>query len=192
MTFQFDLRGDPKVYPPSDDSELLAQNLIINHGDHVLEIGVGSGYISLIASQKAQNIIAIDLNPIATRLTRENIRLNKVRNVDIICADLFGPLRVKFDLIIFNPPYLPDNHSEECPDQSWSGGTDGREVIERFLEYFEEYLKQDGRIQIIQSSLSNYEKTVNDLEKRGFIVEITEKKRLFFETLFLVTAQKAV
>ena len=185
------MEKDPNVYDPAEDTILLAKNLDVRKSDRVLEVGVGSGYISLIASQKAESVLGIDINPYAARLAKINAKQNGVTNVEFIVGDLFAPINGKFNLIIINPPYLP--HSDEDENNpigfSWNGGDDGRNVIDRFIKDVANYLSSNGRIQIIQSTLSRYEKTINALCQKGFEVEIRDVQSLFFEKIYLLNAR---
>jgi release factor glutamine methyltransferase len=187
------IRKHPEVYDISDDTTLLADNLTVNDDDKVLEVCSGSGYVSLVAAQKAKYVVGIDINPHAVKLAKLNARLNNILNVEFVLGDLFSPIRAKFNLITINPPYLQgyqgmntNNHS--YLDYSWNGGEDGRSVTERFLAEVEEYLEASGRIFIVQSSLSGYDKTVEELSKEGFLTRIIAEKKLFFETLYLIEA----
>lgn len=188
---KFKMEKDPNVYDPAEDTMLLAKNLDVRINDRVLEIGVGSGYISLVASQKAESIFGIDINPHAVRLAKINAKQNNVTNVEFIVGDLFTAIRGKFSLIIMNPPYLPQSVDDEHGpiDYSWNGGKDGRYLTERFIKEVDNYLGNNGRIQIIQSTLSGYDKTINALCKKGFEVEIQDEQSFFFEKLYLIMAR---
>jgi release factor glutamine methyltransferase len=188
---RFKLEKDPNVYDPAEDTMLLVKNLDVRKNDRVLEIGVGSGYISLIASQKAESVLGIDINPHATRLAKINAKQNNVTNVEFITSDLFTAIRGKFNLIIMNPPYLPQSIDDkhEPIDYSWNSGDDGRLLTKRFVNEVEDYLSDNGRIQIIQSSLSKFDKTINALCKKGFKVEIQDEQRFFFEKIYLLLAR---
>ena len=91
--------------------------------------------------------------------------------------------QIKFDLIIFNPPYLPQEL--KIRDKSTEGGNKGSELIEKFLSKVSNYLKKDGKILLLFSSLTNKRK-INDLILKNKLrfVEL-EKKHIFFEDLFI-------
>lgn len=188
------MKRHPEVYDVSDDSILLADNMMVNDGDKVLEVGSGSGYVSMVASHKAKYVIGIDINPHAVELAKLNARLNHILNVEFILSDLFSPIKGKFDLVVINPPYLQgtktSNHNHL--DCSWNGGEDGRSVTEKFLAEVEEYLEVSGRILIVQSSLSGYNKTIEELSEKGFLTKIIAEKKLFFETIYLIEATRPV
>ena len=172
---KFKMEKDPNVYDPAEDTMLLAKNLDVRINDRVLEIGVGSGYLSLVASQKAESVFGIDINPHAVRLAKINAKQNNITNVEFIVGDLFASIKGKFSLIIMNPPYLPQSVDDKNDpiDYSWNGGRDGRNLTERF----------------IQSTLSGYDKTMKSLSKKGFEVEIQNEQSFFFEKIYLIMAR---
>jgi len=178
---------DEGVYEPSDDSFLLAKNCPNAQGD-VLDVGTGCGIGAIVAcaANGKNRAIGTDINEGAVENAKENARMNGVDGrCSFIRGDLFESVEGKFDLILFNPPYLPTKNE----DGAWDGGKDGRKVIDRFLEGFGEHLKQDGRLFMIDSSLDNTEKTVGKLEKKGFSVRVLEKKHVWFETISVLEAR---
>jgi len=100
------LNVPPEVYPPQEDSLLLA-NSIIPRG-RVLEIGTGSGIVAITLAKKGHDVVATDLNPRALLATRQNAAANGVGGrVTVVRADLLSGIKGPFDTVVFNPPYLP-------------------------------------------------------------------------------------
>ena len=182
-----------EVYQPAEDTFLLMDNLEVEHGSKVLEIGCGSGIVSIKASKKAESVTAVDINPHAIRCTRKNMKLNNAENITLVESNLFDDITDTYDLILFNTPYLPvdeDEHDESIYTRAWDGGTSGREVIDDFISQAPQYLKEDAKIQLVQSSLSDNDKTLERLRQQGFKAEITAKEHIFFEDITLITARK--
>ncbi|MCS7120303.1 MAG: class I SAM-dependent methyltransferase [Nitrososphaerota archaeon] len=184
------------VYEPAEDTFLIAESLEDFEAKDVLEIGTGCGILSIISAEKAEKVVATDVNPVALRCAKFNAKVNGVHEkIDFIQGDLFGPLRrgTSFDMILFNPPYLP---TEEAPsdwiDYAWSGGQNGRSVIDRFLGQVSQHLKPGGRILLAQSSLSNIELTMRKLELQGFETNILKEKRVPFESIILVYGRRTL
>lgn len=183
----------PQVYEPAEDTYLLADNLQVKRMSRVMEIGTGTGIIAILAAKKASRVIATDINPHAIDCAVKNIVTNKTYNVELRKGDLFEPVEgEKFDLILFNTPYLPSSTDEEIDEElnaAWNGGSDGREVINRFLEDFNDYLNPGGKVQLVQSSLSDNGKTLKKLEELGLKASITASERGFFEEIVVITAE---
>jgi release factor glutamine methyltransferase len=108
-------------------------------------------------------------------------------------GDLFDSVEnEKFDLILFNTPYLPTDEDERIDDEledAWDGGADGRLIINRFIEELPAHLNPKGRVQLVQSSLSNVEESIGRLMEKGFEVSITASERFFFEEVVVLTAK---
>ena len=105
----------------------------------------------------------------------------KVKNKEKLIALVKN--QIKFDLIAFNPPYLPQELQER--DERLEGGKKGYEVIERFLGNVSDYLKKDGRCLLLFSSFTN-KKKIDDLIARNNLKKVElAKKHIFFEDLFV-------
>ncbi|HMK53502.1 MAG TPA: HemK2/MTQ2 family protein methyltransferase [Methanobacteriaceae archaeon] len=182
----------PKVYEPAEDSFLLAENVETTRKDEVLEIGTGTGIIAIIAARTARNVVATDINPHAIECTTKNLIANRIFNVELKEGDLFEPVvGKKFNLIIFNTPYLPTDEDEKKDDlnAAWDGGSDGRKVIDRFLSGILDHLEDKGRLFMVQSSLSDVAKTLTSLEQMGLNASVIATKKCFFEEIVLISAQ---
>ena len=168
----FIINTDENVYIPAEDSYLLADNLQINEGQSVLEIG----------------------NFDACRLAEENFRANGIDGIEILFGNLFEPVKNrKFDVILFNTPYLPTEEDEVLDNTinyAFDGGLNGRKVIDLFLNEVGNHLNDGGIVQLIQSSLSGNEETLEKLDSLGFIAEIAASEHFFFEDITLINAYK--
>ena len=191
---KFEIETDDLVYIPSDDTFLLAENLEIKEGQSVLEIGTGSGLVSMYASLLTDDVTATDINYNALELAEKNFRLNNINTIRLEFGDLFEPVKdKKFDVILFNTPYLPTDSDDIINDDlnyAFDGGLDGRKVIDRFINQVSNHLNDKGIVQIIQSSLSDNDRTLDMFDRNGFVAEIAESEKFFFEEIVLINAYK--
>ena len=191
---KFEIETDDLVYIPSDDTFLLAENLEIKEGQSVLEIGTGSGLVSMYASLLTDDVTATDINYNALELAEKNFKLNNINTIKLEFGDLFEPVKdKKFDVILFNAPYLPTDSDDIINDDlnyAFDGGLDGRKVIDRFINQVSNHLNDKGIVQIIQSSLSDNDRTLDMFDRNGFVAEIAESEKFFFEEIVLINAYK--
>jgi release factor glutamine methyltransferase len=186
------------VYEPAEDTFLFAENLNVKEGELVLDVGTGCGLLGILAAKKASSVLAIDLNPYAIRCAKENSALNGVRNkMGFVQASLFTALNlnVKFNLILFNAPYLPSKEDEVASwiERSWAGGANGREVIDGFISEVPAHLKPNGHVLLMQSTLTGVEETIRGFNTQGLKAVVKAERKLpFFETLTLIEAQDSV
>jgi len=182
------------VYEPAEDSFLLAEAALKEAKPEIriLEIGTGSGFVSavLLANLKDINLIATEINPHAALCAKRN-------GVQVIRTDLFGGIKsevpeTRFDLILFNPPYLPTCEEEKVEgwlNYAFDGGVSGRVTLERFLNEVRAYLKPGGRILVLISSLTGLEEVTEKMNSLGFRVEISGRKKISFEELIVLKGE---
>lgn len=174
-------------------SKFMAKNLMVKEGDQVLDVGTGSGIQAIFAAGLARKVVATDINPKSILCAKINAKLNGVENkVEARLGDLFSPIKSdeKFDLIIFNFPYLPLD-PKGVLERAWCGGR-GRSVVSRFLKEVKRFLKEEGRVQMVYSSVAgDVEKFLEALKSAGFNAKILAWRYLPFEKLALIYAVKS-
>jgi release factor glutamine methyltransferase len=172
-----------QVYVPAEDSWLLskAAERVIKPGDQVLEIGVGSGYVSGRFTQD-HLVVGTDINPHAAYMAF-------LCGIDVIVGDLFFGLCHRFDLILFNPPYLPTNPNERIDDwleYALDGGSSGCETIKRFFAHAADYLALEGRMLVLFSSLID-SRIINEvLLAYGWKWTLVEEEIIEGERLYVI------
>jgi release factor glutamine methyltransferase len=172
------------MYLPSEDS-LLFSNFLEGHllKEHrrdmqILDMGSGTGILAEVCSKFIQkkNILCVDIQDDCL------VSLRK-KGFNTIQSDLFEkiPAANRFDLIIFNAPYLPEDKNEERHSQlETTGGKRGDEVSLKFLREAKNFLKKGGKILLLVSSITPFDKI------KKFKPEIVARKKIWFEELLLL------
>ena len=186
---------DENVYKPAEDSFLFADNLEVEADARVLDLGTGCGIIGILAAEKAGVVVMADVNPYAVRCAKENAKLNNVRGkMAFVQGDLFTWLseKTKFDAIFFNAPYIPVDKGEvdSWIGLAWAGGVSGRQVIDCFISEVPRYLKQLGRVFLMQSTLADVDETMRRFADYHLTAGVVAERALpFFETVVLIEAR---
>ena len=169
------------VYESAEDSYLL-ESIISKYvrGKSVADIGTGTGILAKKAKKSgAKSVTAIDIN-------LEAIKKLKKEEIKAIESDLFTKVKGKFDLILCNPPYLPEDKREDKESQkATTGGKKGDEFILKFLNQAKNHLKSDGKILLLISSLTPRKRIINLLKKNKLKRKLIASKKLFFEELYV-------
>ncbi|MBN1234873.1 MAG: methyltransferase [Methanotrichaceae archaeon] len=177
------------VYQPAEDTFLLLQVARAEAlpKDIVLEIGCGSSYLTQELAPKVARLIATDINTHAVRAAR-------ARGIEVIRADLFQGIKGKFDLILFNPPYLPTQLEEKTGqwiDYALDGGESGRETIDLFIKDLAGHLRPGGRALLLISSLTGLVQVQETAAAAGLTAEMVAGERCFFEQLHVLCLRVA-
>lgn len=177
-----------EVYDPGEDSFLLVDAALkeARSGDKVLEVGTGSGVVSLFVKDVASSVVATDISPFAC----DNARLN---GVPVVRTDLYRGICGKFDLVIFNPPYLPTSDEERLKswlNRAFDGGPTGRDEIVRFLEGIDDILAPGGRILMVVSTVTGVGEIMKIFSGRGFRGGEVASEKVPFEKLVVLKFSK--
>ena len=174
-----DISEDKEVYPPSEDSIFFIESFDVRPGERVLEIGCGSGIVSIHCALNGAEVKCGDVNPHAVELTRENAERNGV-SLGVRETDVYSAFPERFDTILFNLPYLPVDEEGELA-KAWSGGPDGMGPLPELLEKAPEHLLPGGRVIVVVSSLMDQERLAEVIGDRP--VNVLGTLPLFFEQL---------
>ncbi|MFC6963549.1 HemK2/MTQ2 family protein methyltransferase [Halocatena marina] len=180
-----DRRETEQVYQPAEDSHLLATTVIerIESDECVLDVGTGSGYVAATVREKTNaTVVGTDINPHACEQAREH-------GVTVVRTDLVSGICGPFDVVLFNPPYLPTDPEHEWDDwmeYALSGGPDGRSVINPFLDDLSTVLDANGRGYLLVSTLSGLDAVRERAQSNGFETKIVAEDSIPFETLVVM------
>ena len=177
---------ETEVYPPAEDSALLAEAAVevVQPGWRVLEVGTGSGIVAeTVVEETGAEVVASDLNPHACRQAEE-------RGLDVVRGDLVEPFADgAFDAVLFNPPYLPTPEEAEWDDwmeHALSGGESGRRVVVPFVRTVRRVLADGGVALLLVSSLTGIEEVVELAEGAGLDAEEVADEAFPYERLVVL------
>lgn len=145
-------------------------------------MGTGSGFLAEVAREKTQDVLAVDINPEAVAAAQQ-------KGIRALVSNLFEQVSGIFEVIIFNPPYLPYEQDEDAESRLiTTGGAEGCEILERFFQNAEAHLAPDGVILFVVSSLTP--RVAEIVTNAGFRCTLLEKKKQFFEELQVYRAER--
>lgn len=184
------------IYQPAEDSYLLQKYVRRYALGRVLDMGTGSGLQALTAmtNPNTQFILAVDIDEEAIQALQEKIKQERLRKIQVQQSDLFSTVSGQFNLIIFNPPYLPQDKGaggKKIEDKTIYGGKKGWELSQKFLEQVAKHLYPDGKILLLFSSLTDKDKIDEIIEKNMFTSQELDSQKLSFETLHLYLMEKS-
>jgi release factor glutamine methyltransferase len=178
-------RDVEQVYQPAEDSKLLADAVVerVEGGERALDVGTGSGYVAARMREAGADAVGADLNPHACRQAAE-------AGIPAVRADLTAAFQAEsFDVVTFNPPYLPTESDKEWDDwmeRALSGGEDGRAAIDPFLDDVARVLRPEGAAYLLVSSLTDPDAVRERAAANGLASEEVASESHPFETLLVV------
>lgn len=152
----FGVRVLPGLRPQFWDYTTLVLKKALNRygrdGARTLEVGVGeSALLTLYLAKKFEvDAHGVDIDVSALAHARTTARENGVR-VDLRVSDVFAACEGQFDLIFWNPPYVPSAAADlsligEQSDVQTNGGASGLDLIDRFVRDVGPYLAPGGHV----------------------------------------------
>jgi len=132
---------------PNPTSKFLARFSVRRHSRATLDLGTGSGILSLGAARYSDQVVATDLNQRAVEFAKFNARLNGVEKIEVLAGDCFAPVEGrKFDLILCNPPFFitPESDYLFCDNSM-----DLDQLCRRLVKEGPAYLNEDGYMQML-------------------------------------------
>lgn len=132
-----------RVFCVDASTDLLLRALVPNEGpERVLDLGCGTGVVSLVLSAQTASVVGTDLNERAVAIAGFNAALNDVSNVEWRYGDLLEPVAgMQFDRVVSNLPFVP------TPGQHalyWDGGRRGQDLVHRLVTGLRNVLAEGG------------------------------------------------
>ena len=154
---------------------------------NILDLGTGSGILALEAAKHCY-VDAVDIDKESLKLLKQKIKKEKIKNIKVFYSNLFNNVKRKYDLIVFNPPYLPyksrENNENFSPEIFYK-----ENIIKEFLLKAKYFLKEHGKVLFCFSSFSDVKEIKKALKvyKKSILLR---KERFFFEDFYVYLAEK--
>lgn len=158
-------------------------------GKKVLEVGSGSGLISIYASRKGASVTAVDISLDAVTCTSDNARRNKCEIV-ILQSDLFGKVPAGvFDFILVNPPYYRKDPASPA-EHAWNAGKD-LGYFTRFFQQAKSFVHKASRILMVLSDECDLGEIQKIAENAGWYWQLAEEKKNLFGRGYIINITRA-
>jgi release factor glutamine methyltransferase len=159
---------NPRLFVTGEFFARALDGRLIPPGARVLDMGTGSGVCAVAAARLGGDVVAVDVNPAAARCARINALLHGLeRRIDVREGDLFAPLAgERFDVALFNPPYLRGTPRSPLDRALWA-----EDVVERFAAGLPAHLAPGGRALLLLSSRGDEAAFLATFRAQGFAIE---------------------
>jgi len=148
-----------------------------------LELGAGSGLISIFAAKHGASVMATDINPVAVEFLEINRHLNNV-DFQILHSDLFDQIPVqKFDMIAINPPYYKKKPVSDA-EYAWCCGEHG-EYFEKLFTGLSAYMHIESSVLMILCDGCDLEMIYEMANHHGLVLQCVFKKKNLLENNFI-------
>jgi HemK-related putative methylase len=175
----------PSVFNPKvpRTGQFLASRIdsgLVGRDAAVLDMGTGTGICAVFAAKYARRVVAVDINAEAVRCAGINILLNhQEAKIEVRHGDLFEPVpSERFDLILFNPPFLRGTPRDDR-DRAWRSS----DVAERFAAGLGDHLKPGGCALVVLSSFGDSRVFLDAFRQQGFLNSVLAERRFVNEKL---------
>jgi methylase of polypeptide subunit release factors len=161
---------------------------VVTGDAEVLDMGTGSGVCAVFAARLARRVVAVDINVAAVRCAALNALLNHCeQRVEVRHGDLFAPVaNERFDLILFNPPFLRGTPRDDR-DRAWRS----TDVAERFAADLRTHLKPDGCALVLLSTFGRPSVFLEQLRRQRFALSLLAERRFVNERLAILRVEPA-
>ncbi len=170
----------PGVFHPGFffSSEMMMQYLSHHsfHGKTALEVGAGTGIISLYMAKRGGQVTATDISQQAIENTRLNANANNLP-LTIIKTNLFTQLDRRYDWIVVNPPYYPKKATNEM-EYAWNCG-ENHEYFSSFFSGLAAHLEPDGHAVMVLSDVCDLKTIFRIAVENNFVLRSEFEKTVW-------------
>lgn len=151
----------PATLVPRPETELIVEEALrllpADSRAALVDVGTGSGClaVAIAVERPGVRVVATDISHDALQVARRNAARHGVADrIGFVRMDLASGLRVRADLIVSNPPYVPERAAAALPPDvvqyepaaALFGGDDGLDIVRRLLTGAPAQLARDGRL----------------------------------------------
>jgi SAM-dependent methyltransferase len=136
------LRVLPGICKPLDNEQRVTE--FFEPGKRVLDVGCGSGVLTVFAAPVSEHVTAIDISPQAIRNTEMNCEIHGIDNVTIKQSDVYDAVDGQFDYIICYPPLFDVDFASD--DRQWCTSTG---FVDKLFRGAREHLAPGGKLVVL-------------------------------------------
>jgi len=152
-------------------------------GKKILELGAGSGLISIFTAKKGAKVTATDINPVAVEYLKKNSEKNGV-GFEIINSDLFRDIpRQQFDIIAINPPYYKKKPAT-INDFAWYCGENGG-YFQKLFNGLRGYIYKNSDVLMVLSEDCDINMIERMAAVKNFSLQKIVTKKAIWEYLYI-------
>ena len=194
------LHVGPGVFVPRPETEALlewAQSLTLPAAPVIVDLCTGSGAlaVALSVAHPTGRVVGVDDSHEALDYARRNGPALEFVHADVTAPGVLADLDGRVDLLVANPPYIPDGAemepevAEHDPHHALFGGPDGMFVIEPIVALAARLLTPGGRIGVEHDDTTS-DQTVARFEEAGAFGEVTARRDLTGRPRFVTATKK--
>lgn len=156
-------------------------------GKAFLEIGCGSGILSLLALRKGADVTALDVDPKAVENTNLNFQRNftsRQTRFNVLQSDVFSALEKEvFDIIVINPPYYFRKVDVDA-QLAWYCGENG-EYFEKLFSGLRQYVHDSTQVYMILAENAEISRIKEMATLHGIEFTVVDQRKIRFETSYI-------
>jgi len=150
---------------------------------YVLELGAGTGLISIFAANKGGFVTASDISLTAVYNIEKNVKMTNA-NVEVVHSDLFDDIpHRRYDYIIINPPYYKKTPASE-KEFAWFGGNDFQ-YFRKLFEQLNKNIYENTNVIMVLSDEADLEMIKSISGEFNFVLKEVVHKKTWGENHFI-------